>query len=88
MCVCVFVYVCVLLGSLGLLFEYLFKANYLLDIGAYLLYSSRTVPVKGDKWSERNRVLWENRGEIGNEEIPIKNWKILDIFQCLLVYSL
>ena len=47
--VCVFVYVCVLLGSLGLLFEYLFKANYLLDIGAYLLYSSRTVPVKGDK---------------------------------------
>ena len=39
MCVCVFVYVCVLLGSLGLLFEYLFKANYLLDIGAYLLYN-------------------------------------------------
>ena len=47
--VCVFVYVCVLLGSLGLLFEYLFRANYLLDTGTYLLYSSRTVPVKGDK---------------------------------------
>ena len=71
MCVCVFVYVCVLLGSLGLLFENLFRANYLLDIGTYLLYSSRTVTMKGDKWSERNRVLWQNRGEIENEEIPI-----------------
>ena len=88
MCVCVFVYVCVLLGSLGLLFENLFRANYLLDIGTYLLYSSRTVTMKGDKWSERNRVLWQNRGEIENEEIPIKNWKILDMFKGLLVYSL
>ena len=87
-CVCVFVYVCVLLGLLGLLFEYLFRANYLLDIGTYLLYSSRTVTMKGDKWSERNRVLWQNRGEIENEEIPIKKWKILDMFKGLLVYSL